>query len=274
MSYEIKTDIYQGPFDLLLDLILKQDVEIFDVELSKVIEAFVTESEALSKDAYNLDVSTEFLLIASTLVELKIKRLLPSRENVELDEELLKFEHGDLLLARLLACKTFKDVASVFTQMMETASKSISYSMPLEEPFASMAPDPLERTPIEKLKAAYMKAFTGKVIEKVGVYHLHDSTISVKEAVDEVIAKLEFGMPLSFKAIASGADSKLHVVVTFLAILELYKQGFVDIDLSEKLGDMNISLIAKTGEDINVNVDDWGEEISEPVNKIIEEEKV
>ena len=119
-----------------------------------------------------------------------------------------------------------------------------------------------------------MKAVLDKVIEKVGVYHLHDSTISVKEAVDEVIAKLEFGMPLSFKAIASGADSKLHVVVTFLAILELYKQGFVDIDLSEKLGDMNISLIAKTGEDINVNVDDWGEEISEPVNKIIEEEKV
>lgn len=271
MSYEIKTDVYQGPFDLLLDLIMKQDVEIFDVELSKVIEAFIHESETLSQDAFDLEVSTEFLLIASTLVELKIKRLLPRQENVELDEELLKFEHRDLLLARLLECKTFKDVAQVFTQMMDAAAKRKYYSMPLEEPFASMAPDPLERTPIEKLKEAYMRAFTGKKVENVSVIHLHDSVISVKEAVDEVIGRLSFGKNISFRALSADADSKLHVVVRFLAVLELYKQGFVEIEMSDKLGDMNISLIAEADQDVDVNVDDWGEDIAAIEKKMDED---
>lgn len=273
MSYEIKTDVYQGPFDLLLELIMKQDVEIFDVELSKVIEAFIHESEVLSQDGFDLEVSTEFLLIASTLVELKIKRLLPRQENVELDEELLKFEHRDLLLARLLECKTFKDVAQVFTEMMDSAAKSKYYSMPLEEPFASMAPDPLERTPIEKLREAYMKAFTGKVKEEVSVIHLHDSVISVKEAVDEVIGRLTFGKNTSFRSLAADADSKLHVVVRFLAVLELYKQGFVEIEMSDKLGDMNISLIADADKEVDVNVDDWGEDIAAIERKMDEDLK-
>lgn len=272
MSYEIKTDVYQGPFDLLLELILKQDLEIFDVELSKVIEAFVHESEVLSQNSYDLEVSTEFLLIASTLIELKIKRLLPRQENIELDEELLKFEHRDLLLARLLECKTFKDVAAVFTQMMDAASKSIAYSMPLEEPFASMAPDPLERLPINKLRDAYMKAFTGKKIEQVSVMHLHDNSISVKEAVDEVVAKLRLGNISSFRSLAKDSDTKMHVVVIFLAVLELYKQGFIDIELSDKLGDMNIALIADADKEIDVNADDWGEDLSS--NNELKEEKV
>jgi len=273
MSYEIETDVFKGPFDLLLDLILKQDVEIFDVEISKVIEAFVLESEKLSKDAHDLEISTEFLMIASTLIELKIKRLLPRQENVELDEELLRFEHRDLLLARLLECKTFKDVATVFTKMMEVASKSVVYSMPLEEPFASLAPDPLERTPMEKLRTAYMKAFTGKEIEKISIVHLHDSTISVKEAVDEVVSKLVFGKYISFKSIAQDASTKLHVVVRFLAVLELYKQGFVNIDLSETLGEMSITLLNENERDIDVNSDDWGEDMAS-TDEILEKENI
>ena len=145
--------------------------------------------------------------------------------------------------------------------------------MPLEEPFASMAPDPLERTPIEKLKEAYMRAFTGKVKEEVSVIHLHDSVISVKEAVDEVIGRLTFGKNTSFRSLAADADSKLHVVVRFLAVLELYKQGFVEIEMSDKLGDMNISLIADADKEVDVNVDDWGEDIAAIERKMDEDLK-
>jgi segregation and condensation protein A len=177
------------------------------------------------------------------------------------------------LLARLLECKTFKDVATVFTKMMEVASKSVVYSMPLEEPFASLAPDPLERTPMEKLRTAYIKAFTGKEIEKISVVHLHDSTISVKEAVDEVVSKLVFGKYISFKSIAQDASTKLHVVVRFLAVLELYKQGFVNIDLSDTLGEMSITLLNENERDIDVNSDDWGEDMPS-TDEILEKENI
>src|SRR4051794_13488645 len=109
MVLEVRTAVYEGPFDLLLHLILKQEVELWEVSLAGIIDEYLTEIERM--DSLDLDVATEFLLIAATLVELKARRLLPDLHDVELDEDLLRFEERDLLLARLLECKTFKDVA-------------------------------------------------------------------------------------------------------------------------------------------------------------------
>ena len=109
MSYSVRTPVFEGPFDLLLHLILKQEVELWEVSLSEIVDAYITELERM--ETLDLDVATEFLLIAATLVELKARRLLPGIEDLELDEELLRFEERDLLLARLLECKTFKDAA-------------------------------------------------------------------------------------------------------------------------------------------------------------------
>ena len=109
MSYAVRTPVFEGPFDLLLHLILKQEVELWEVSLSEIVDAYLVELDRL--EALDLDIATEFLLIAATLVELKARRLLPGLDELELDEELLRFEERDLLLARLLECKTFKDAA-------------------------------------------------------------------------------------------------------------------------------------------------------------------
>lgn len=261
MSYEIATDIYQGPFDLLLQLIVSDDVDIWEVKLSEIIEAFIAESEDLKKDKIDLEVATEFLLIASTLIEIKVKRLLPKQETTEIDEEFLQFEYRDLLLARLLECKTFKDVANVFDKMMMKAALQAPKIMPVEDPFLTMAPDPLENTPITKLRDSFIKVFTAPHREEVSVIHLHDSTISVKDAVVEMMSRLTRGAKSSFKDIMKTAPSKMHIVVSFLAVLELYKQGYVDIDAGESLADFDITLLEERNiEDINVNADDWGEE--------------
>ena len=113
MAVDVSTEVYQGPFDLLLQLILKEQVDLYDVDLASIVDGYLAEVERMQ--ALDLEVATEFLLIAATLVELKTRRLLPGSGDVDLDDELALWEERDLLLARLLECKTFKDVASVFT---------------------------------------------------------------------------------------------------------------------------------------------------------------
>lgn len=260
MSYEIATDVYQGPFDLLLQMTMSDEVDIWELQLTTIIEAFIRESESLRDNHIDLDAATEFLLIASTLIEIKIKRLMPKPESVDLDEELLAFEYRDLLLARLLECKTFKEVANLFSTMMSHAALRKPRKMVVEEPFNSLAPDPLSNTPPEKLRNAFIKAFTAPVKEEMSIIHLHENVMSVRDAVNDLLARLEVGQHQSFKQMMLNAPSKLHIVVNFLAILELYKQGYIDIDQPENLGDLTVSLLEERdiGE-IEVNADDWGE---------------
>ncbi len=122
MAFDVATPVYEGPFDLLLHLILKEQVDIYEVRLSIIVDAYLQEIERMQ--GIDLDVATEFLMIASTLVELKARRLLPGREDVDLDDELALWEERDLLLARLLECKTFKDVAGVFGRFADDADRS------------------------------------------------------------------------------------------------------------------------------------------------------
>ncbi len=122
MSFQVQTESFSGPFDLLLQLILKNDVDLYEIRLSEIVDAYLDEVAKL--EACDLEVSTEFLLIAATLVELKCRRLLPVDDDVDLDEELGLWEERDLLLARLLECKTFKDASAVLVGLMERASTS------------------------------------------------------------------------------------------------------------------------------------------------------
>ena len=134
MPYEVRTPVYEGPFDLLLHLILREEVELWEMSLSAIVDAYLAELEPHGA-TLDLDVATEFLLIAATLVELKARRLLPGLEDVELDEELLRFEERDLLLARLLECKTFKDAAAAFDARIRRAERSVPRRAGPEEPF-------------------------------------------------------------------------------------------------------------------------------------------
>ena len=146
MPYEVHTPVYEGPFDLLLHLILREEVELWEVSLSAIVDAYLAELEGLvngpgTQPILDLDVATEFLLIAATLVELKARRLLPGLEDLELDEELLRFEERDLLLARLLECKTFKDAAAALQRLSTEAGRSYPRTAGLEDRFLEIAPD-------------------------------------------------------------------------------------------------------------------------------------
>src|SRR5690349_1368749 len=153
MSYAVRTPVFEGPFDLLLHLILKQEVELWEVSLSEIVDAYLTELDRMGgldgEHGLDLDVATEFLLIAATLVELKARRLLPGLDELELDEELLRFEERDLLLARLLECKTFKDAARALEGHIRRADRSVARTAGPEEPYRWMVPDPLEHLRLE-----------------------------------------------------------------------------------------------------------------------------
>ena len=122
MAIDVATPVYEGPFDLLLQLILAEEVDLYEINLARIVDAYLAEIERLQ--ALDLDVATEFLLIAATLVELKARRLLPGRAEVDLDDELALWEERDMLLARLLECKTFKDVAAVFSTLADASTTS------------------------------------------------------------------------------------------------------------------------------------------------------
>jgi len=139
MPYDVTTAVYEGPFDLLLHLILREQVDLYEVALATIVDAYLAEMERLQ--AVDLDVATEFLLIAATLVELKTRRLLPGADPDDLDEELALWEERDLLLARLLECKTFKDASKALSALAEAAGRSHPRSAGLEDRFLDLVPD-------------------------------------------------------------------------------------------------------------------------------------
>lgn len=239
MSYEVSTSVYEGPFELLLHLILKEEVDIWDVSIAQVIDRFMIEIEKL--DRVDLDAATEFLLIASTLVELKVRRLLPGAEMTELDEELLRFEERDLLLARLLECKTFKDAARVLEAMLRRGAKVVSRSAGPEEPFRSLSPDPLVRVTLAQLLAAAIRGLTPPPPPpEIDLIHVAPIRISVRDAADAMLIVLNHTRPVSFRSLVAGIDDRLEVIVRFLAVLELYKQGILDLTQIETFGDLTV----------------------------------
>jgi segregation and condensation protein A len=236
MSYSVRTPVYEGPFDLLLHLILKQEVELWEVSLAEIVDAYLTELERM--ETLDLDVATEFLLIAATLVELKARRLLPGIEDLELDEELLRFEERDLLLARLLECKTFKDAARAIEGHIRRADRSIARTAGPEEPYRWMVPDPLESVRLESLRAAALRMLAAPPVVIVDTDHVAPVRASVRDAVESVLRLLPDTEPMSFRALASGAPHRLEVIVRVLAVLELYKQGMVDILQFSNFGEL------------------------------------
>src|SRR6266568_7685494 len=126
MPYEVQTPVFEGPFDLLLHLILREQVDLYEVSLRRIVDAYLAELDRMRKQdtKLDLDIATEFLLIAATLIELKARRLLPGRDDIELDDEFALWEERDLLVARLLQCKTFKDAAKVLAQLGDDAGRS------------------------------------------------------------------------------------------------------------------------------------------------------
>jgi segregation and condensation protein A len=254
MGYEVQTPVFAGPFDLLLHLILKQEVDLWEVSLATIVDAYLAELDRY--DSLDLEVATEFLLIAATLVELKTRRLLPGPSDLDLDEELLRFEERDLLLARLLECKTFKDAAEALVAMMRRADRSVARESGPEEPFRSMVPDPLTRLRPERLRDAARRVLSTPPVEQVDTEHIAPIRASVADAIVVVLDRLPDERPISFRALARDAANRLDAIVRFLAVLELYKQGIVELEQVENFGVLQVRRIADLELD-RASVDDW-----------------
>lgn len=239
MPYEVHTPVFDGPFDLLLHLILREQVDLYEVNLSEIVNAYLVELERM--EHLDLEVATEFLLIAATLVELKARRLLPEDSEIDLDDELGLWEERDLLLARLIECKTFKDAALILRKLSAAASRSYPRRCgPVEDHFLSLAPDLLERTTPDDLRAAYLRATAPKPIVRVDVSHITPIKVTVEEAVEELIAALPRVGSMTFRELTSEFVDRIEVVVRFLAVLELFKQGVVELDQTATFGDITV----------------------------------
>lgn len=241
MSYEVETQVFNGPFDLLLHLILAEEVELYDISLATIVDAYLDEIERMER--VDLDVATEFLLIAATLVELKARRLLPGDDDFDLDDELALFEERDLLLSRLVECKTFKDAAAVLRQLHDQGRRTYPRVAGLEEQFLGVAPDLLEGVTVIDLRDAMVRALTPKPEPVLDLYHVSAVTASVEDAVREFIEELPGSGRVNFRTLTSGLVDRIEVVVRFLALLELFKQGMVDITQARAFGDIELEWI-------------------------------
>jgi segregation and condensation protein A len=262
MPYEVRTAVYEGPFDLLLHLILRQEVDLFEVSLATIVDEYLAELDRM--ESLDLELATEFLLIAATLVELKARRLLPVPEDLELDEELLRFEERDLLLARLLDCKTFKDAAAALTGLMRAADRSLPRVAGPEEPFRSLVPDPLERLRLSRLRDAARRVLAPKPTPHVEADHIAPIRASVAEAIDVVLDALPDARAVSFRELTRGVGERLEIIVRFLAVLELYKQGVVDLDQPTTFGELSVRRL-QSGELLDAaSIADWDEPAATP----------
>jgi segregation and condensation protein A len=238
VAYAVHTPVFQGPFDLLLHLILREQVDLYDVSLSTIVDAYLGELERM--EHLDLEVATEFLLIAATLVELKTKRLLPGDEDVDLDDELSLWEERDLLLARLLECKTFKDAALTFEALHGAAARSVARRLGPDERFLDVAPDLLEGVTPERLRMAFLSATAPRPQPKVDLFHVAAVRASVVDTVADLCAELPRRRRVSFRELTASLAGRLGVVVHFLAVLELFKQGLVDLHQPHTFGDIQI----------------------------------
>ena len=241
-GFSVHLDNFDGPFDLLLQLISRHKMDITEVSLSVVTDEFIAFIRALesSGEGWRLDQATEFLVIAATLLDLKAARLLPSGE-VEDEEDLALLEARDILFARLLQYRAFKEIAATFAAQIEAADKSFARVVALDPALSALLPEVLIGVGAARFAAIAERCLTPKVAPVVAVQHLHTSTVSVAEESKRVVEALRAGRTLSFRNLVSDAESTLVVVARFLALLDLYRQGVLRFDQVMALGDLQIS---------------------------------
>jgi segregation and condensation protein A len=239
VPYTVSTPVFEGPFDLLLHLITKEQVDLWEVSLSKIVDEYVATLGQM-RAALDLESATQFLLIAAVLLELKARRLLPGRDDVDLEEELALWEERDLLLARLLECKTFKDAAGTMHRLIDAAGRSWPRVAGSDERQAGVAPDLLADVTAEQLRDAMQLLLAPKPGTRLLLDHVAPVRISVRDAVDELLDELPRAGRISFSRLTGDLAGRLEVIVRFLAVLELYKQGLVDLEQASSFGELHV----------------------------------
>jgi segregation and condensation protein A len=237
-AFQVHLDVFEGPFDLLLALISKHKLDITEVALSQVTDEFIAYLSERS-DGWDLDQVSYFLVVAATLLDLKAARLLPSGE-VEDEEDLALLEARDLLFARLLQYRAYKEVAAIFAARMTAAARRFPRRVPLEPRFAGLLPEVLLGLGAAEFARLASLALAPKPPPKVDTEHIHSPLISVREQARIVAARLRELGRASFRQLTANAAS-YEVVASFLALLELYREGAVSFEQVAPLGELYVT---------------------------------
>lgn len=246
-GFAVELENFAGPFEVLLGLIGKHELDITTVSLSMVTDEFLAYVRELRRtnSPAALDAASEFLVVAATLLDLKAARLLP-RGEVDDEADLAVLEARDLLFARLLQYKAFKDMSQLMAQTMRTESARQARSVPLEPQFAKLMPELIWRTTPEEFAQIAIRALTPKEAAptEVGVDHLHGSEVTVREEADQLRLMLADGQEHAFAELIADAETVLVVVVRFLSVLELFRDRAIDVRQDEPLADVWITWTA------------------------------
>jgi segregation and condensation protein A len=236
VGYEVRQEAFEGPLDLLLHLITKQRVDIYEVSLAEITQEYL--EEVFRRRSLDLDAATGFLVVAATLLELKSSRLLPSPAADEEDGDVL--EARDMLLARLVESATFRDAGAWISAALSQGESYLSREAGLDPQFVRPAPALLARTTAQQLAAAAARALVPRPRPPLDTSHVAPLRGSLRDAIVELSEVLASGMAVSFEELCGRSAQRADVIVRFLALLELFKAGAVDLSQGPRFGDIRV----------------------------------
>ncbi|MEI7943477.1 MAG: ScpA family protein [Actinomycetes bacterium] len=251
-GFAVQLDNFEGPFDLLLQLIAKHRLDVTEVALSQVTDEFISHIRAMG-DGWDLGHATEFLVVAATLLDLKAARLLPSGE-VEDEGDLALLEARDILFARLLQYRAYKEVAAIFAQRYADEAHRFPRLVAMESAYASLLPEVLIGIGPDRFAALAHRVLSPKVEHFVSTTHLHDPAVSVREQATIILEKIRSLRSASFRSLISDAPNMNTIVARFLALLELYREGVLHFDQVTPLGELHVKWVG--AEDAEINLTD------------------
>jgi segregation and condensation protein A len=249
-GFRVSLGVFDGPFDLLLTLISKRELDITEVALSAVTDEFIAYLRALGPDE-DLDEASEFLVVAATLLDMKVAGLLPQGELVDAESVAL-LEARDLLFARLLQYRAFKEVSTWFAAQLQAEDGRHARSVRLDERYRTAVPELVWTLSPDDFAALALLAMTPKEIPSVGLDHLHAPLVSIREQAAVVVTLLRGAGTLSFREIVAGVSQPGVVVARFLSILELYRHAALSFEQLEPLGELTLRWTAERWSDENL----------------------
>jgi len=253
-GFSVHLENFDGPFDLLLQLISRHRMNITDVAIATVTDEFIAYIRELEKteEGWKLDQATEFLVVAATLLDLKAARLLPSGE-IEDEEDLALLEARDLLFARLLQYRAFKEIANILSDRITQQERTFPRSVSLDPTFAALLPEVLIGVTPERFAAIANRVLSPKSAPTLSVEHLHLPLVSVAAEAIHVVEALRRHKTMTFRGLVADASNTLVVVARFLSLLELYKDGSVRFEQVVALGELQITWTGASDGEIQVS---------------------
>ena len=269
-GFSLHLSNFDGPFDLLLQLISKHKMDITEIALGAVTDEFIAYIKQLENadSGWDLDKTTEFLVVAATLLDLKAAKLLPSGQ-VDDEADLALLEARDLLFARLLQYRAFKEIASIFTERIDREEKSFARLVALEPHLAQLLPEVLIGVGAQRFAAIANRVLTPKTSPVFSIDHLHQPTVSVAEQASKMVEQLRRTGRMTFRGLTADAENTLVVIARFLALLELYKEGVIRFEQMISLGELQITWVGTAQGDVRVS-----DEFDVPVQTIDEADNV